>query len=157
MFLSGLGSFSVLSWAGATGHSRDCRANMTRTACWFEQKKRSIYFQISPPQRPLYAKEKVDVFLSFAHPIDLFKRKKKSCVSGFKKVVGVVAVVVAVVRIEVRMPATLLIGPRACSVLKKSGGSRGGAALPRGGGWGGGGAPPICKLLTVIAPFHKGV
>ena len=58
---------------------------------------------------PLYAKEKVDVFLSFAHPIDLFKRKKQSCMSGFKKVVGVVAVVVAVVRIEVRMSATLFV------------------------------------------------
>ena len=75
----------------------------------FEQKKRSIYFQISPPQRPLYAKEKVDLFLSCAHPIDLFKQKKKSCVFGLKKVVGVVAVVVAVVRIEVRMLATLFV------------------------------------------------
>ena len=75
----------------------------------FEQKKKSIYFQISPSQRPLYAKEKVYVFLNFVHPMDLFKRKKKSCVSGFKKVVGVVAVVVAVVQIEVRMLATLFV------------------------------------------------
>ena len=29
--------FSVLSWAGTSGHSRDCRANMTRTACWCRQ------------------------------------------------------------------------------------------------------------------------
>ena len=70
----------------------------------FEQKKRSIYFQISSPQRPLYAKEKVDLFLSFAH-----KAKEKSCVFGLTKVVGVVAVVVAVVRIEVRMLATLFV------------------------------------------------
>ena len=66
----------------------------------FEQKKRSIYFQIHLCQR-LYAKEKVDAFLSFAHSMDLFKQKKKSCVSGFEKVLGVV--VVAVVQIEVRM------------------------------------------------------
>ena len=29
--------FSILSWAGTSGHSRDCRANMTRTACWYRQ------------------------------------------------------------------------------------------------------------------------
>ena len=49
----------------------------------FEQKKRSIYFQISPLQRPLYAKEKVDLFLSSPHRS--LEAKEKSCVFGLKK------------------------------------------------------------------------
>ena len=41
--------------------------------------------------------------------------------------------------------------------LKKRGGSRGGGAPLAGGVGGGAEPPPICKLLTFIAPFYKGV
>ena len=51
-------------------------------------------------------KKKLISFLSFAY---LFKQKKKSYVFDVKKVIEVEAVVVAVVRIEVRMLATCVL------------------------------------------------
>ena len=112
----------------------------------FEQKKSSIYFQISPPQRPLYAKEKVDLFLSFAHPIDLFKQKKKSCVFGLKKS-GRGSSSSGSSGTNRSADVSNIICLTACVFgLKKKGGVEGRRSPPRGGGWGG--AEP--KLLTCI-------
>ena len=105
----------------------------------FKQKKRLIYFQISPPI-DLFMQEKVDLFFKFRSPIHLFKQKKKSCVFGLKKVGSSSSGSSGTNR---SVDVSNIICLAACVFgLEKREGSRGGAAPP-GGGFGGGGAPPL--------------
>ena len=119
------------------------------------KRKGQSVFQFHSPETSL-CKRKVDLFLSFAYPIDFFKQKKKivrvrlnkssrgsssSGSSGTNRSADV----------------SNIICLTACVFgLLKKGVVEGEAQLPARGGLGRGGDPPICKLLTFIASFIRG-
>ena len=101
-------------------------------------------------------KKRLIYFLSFAHPIDLFKQKKKSCVFGLKKSGRGSSSSGSSGTTNRSADVSNIICLTACVFGLKKGGGRGGAQPPPRGGLGGAEPPPSANFQHLSPPFIRG-